>query len=413
VNDDIEILADENGIAIIGDSGAIERFLSSSGLPSSEIDLKRISSSHIGTGISIAAKGGEAISTSGRWVKLTAESAKIFKHSQLMQGSAKGLVRAQAMNGAKFGKHLEIAKSSGRLLTNPALLAGVSGIMAQYAMQQAMDEITDYLAKIDKKVDSIIQSQKDSAIAEMIGVGFVVDEAFALRSKVSRVSDITWSKVQNTTFTIAKTQAYALRQLDGIANRLEREKSVTELDDLVSESRVEVEEWLAVLARCFQLQDAVAVLELDRVFDSSPAELENHREALRLSRDSRQELIAKTTRPLLARMDEVAVHANAKVLLHPIASKTVVTSSNQLAADVVKFQNVLGIDYSREDLDARKWSEAATDLRDKVVDTGAAGVDAVTRVSTESLEQAKATTQKVAKNLGGLKDRMLKKKEED
>jgi len=36
---------------------------------------------------------------------------------------------------------------------------------------------------------------------------------------------------------------------------------------------------LAVLARTFQLQDGVAVLELDRVLDASPDELDNHRSA--------------------------------------------------------------------------------------------------------------------------------------
>jgi hypothetical protein len=413
MDDEFEIIADENGIALIGDGKAIDRFLSSNGCQSTSMDLERFSKSNIATGTSMALKGGEAIATSGRWVKLTSESAKLFKHSQLMQGSAKGLVRGQAMNGAKFGKHLEILKSSGHLLTNPAVLAGVGGIMAQYAMQQAMDEIMDYLAVIDKKVDSIIRSQKDAAIAELIGVGFVVDEAYALRNQVSRVSDITWSKVQNTTFTIAKTQAYALRQLDGIASRLEREKSIGELDDLMNESKIEVEEWLAVLARCFQLQDAVAVLELDRVFDSSPDELDNHREALRLSREARQTLIADTTRPLVNRMDAVAEHANKKVLLHPLASKTVVATSNEVAHDVVRFQTVLGIEQDHQELDARKWGDAANELKDDVVDKSAAAVEVVARVGAESLEQAKKTTKQVSKNLGDLKDRVLKKKSED
>lgn len=38
----------------------------------------------------------------------------------------------------------------GPVVTNPAMLAGVAGIMAQIAMQQTMAEITDYLATIDE-----------------------------------------------------------------------------------------------------------------------------------------------------------------------------------------------------------------------------------------------------------------------
>ena len=43
----------------------------------------------------------------------------------------------------------------------------------------------------------------------------------------------------------------------------------------VAESKAQ--DWLAVLARCFQLQDAIAVLELDRVLDVAPDDLDGHR----------------------------------------------------------------------------------------------------------------------------------------
>lgn len=410
MTDELEIIADENGVALIGDAAEIDRFLGSSGLSSAELDLSRITWSSVSSGTSVALKGAEGLAASGRWVKLTAESAKIFKTADLMAGPTKGVGRAVLMKQGKTSHILQIVTTKGSLLTNPALLGGAAGIMAQLAMQQAMKEITDYLAVIDKKVDAIIRSQKDAAIAEMIGVGFVVDEAFALRDQVSRVSEITWSKVQNTTFTIAKTQAYALRQLDGIASKLEREKDVSDLVELLNTSKVDVEEWLAVLARCFQLQDAVAILELDRVFDSTPEEFDNHREALRTSRLNRQSLISKSTKQLVERMDAVATFGNSKVLLHPLAAKSLVGSSNHVAGDLVRFQAALGIDHSREDQDARKWKDAATELKDKVVDTGVSGVDVVTRVGGESLEHAKNATGKLVNNLSGFKNRVTKKK---
>ena len=89
------------------------------------------------------------------------------------------------------------------MLTNPAVLAGAAGIMAQFAMQQTMDEITDYLATIDKKVDDVLRAQKDAAVAQLIGVGFVIEEAVTIREEAGRVSEVTWSKVQATTQTIA------------------------------------------------------------------------------------------------------------------------------------------------------------------------------------------------------------------
>jgi len=36
------------------------------------------------------------------------------------------------------------------------------GIMAQVAMQQTMDEITDYLATIDEKLDDVLRAQDDA-----------------------------------------------------------------------------------------------------------------------------------------------------------------------------------------------------------------------------------------------------------
>ena len=96
------------------------------------------------------------------------------------------------------------------------------------------------------------------------------------------------------------------------------------------EAEVKVQELLAVLARCFQLQDAIAVLELDRVLDSSPEELDRHRLAIRAARQNRLELIARCTERLTTRMDAAAGTANTKVLLHPTTSPALVHSCGYL-----------------------------------------------------------------------------------
>ena len=75
---------------------------------------------------------------------------------------------------------------------------------------------------------------------------------------------MTWSKVQATSATLARTQAYALRQLDALAEKLEGKKAMGDLAKAAREAESTVQDWLTVLARCFQLQDAIAVLELDR-----------------------------------------------------------------------------------------------------------------------------------------------------
>ncbi len=89
-----------------------------------------------------------------------------------------------------------------------------------------------------------------------------------IREQVGRVSEVTWSKVQPTSVTLARTQAYALRQLDALAEKMESRTNIGDLAKAAKEAESKGQEWLAVLARCFQLQDAMAVLELDRVLDA-------------------------------------------------------------------------------------------------------------------------------------------------
>jgi hypothetical protein len=45
------------------------------------------------------------------------------------------------------------------------------GDMAQLAMKQSIDEITDYLAVIDAKVDAVLRAQTDAVVADMIAGG--------------------------------------------------------------------------------------------------------------------------------------------------------------------------------------------------------------------------------------------------
>ncbi|WP_328459502.1 hypothetical protein OHA21_27275 [Actinoplanes sp. NBC_00393] len=365
---EIQLISDGDGLAVIGDAAAVDRFLTTERLPSKDLGLKRLGSV-LGTGSKIAKAGAEISEQSGRWVQLSAESAKAMDKYKLMAGSENGLSRAVLTDHGKITGLLEIVQTPGAMLANPALLTGAAGLMAQLAMKQTMDEITDYLAVIDAKVDAVLRAQTDAVVADMIGVELVLDEALTIRERVGRVSEVTWSKVQSTPVPLARTQAYALRQLDAIAGRLES-TNVGDLATTAKEAEIKVQEWLAVLARCFQLQDGVAVLELDRVLDASAQELEEHRVAIRIARQKRLDLIFRTTERLMMRMDAAVGTANAKVLLNPTSSRAVVHSTNQVATTVLDFNGRLGIERIRKSRTARRWLDAAVEVRDKVLETG-------------------------------------------
>ena len=187
----------------------------------------------------------------------------------------------------------------------------------------------------------------------------------------------------------------------------------TKIGDLSKASKdaeVTVRERLAVLARCFQLHDAIAALKVDRVLDASPEDLDRHRLGLRAARQNRMELIARSTERLMARVDAAAGTANTKVLLHPAASPAVVHSGDYVAIAVVDFHGRLGIEGGRQSLDARRWVDAAAEARDKVLETGAQSVDAARHLGNETLDRARSVTGKLS---SGIAERMLRRRGDD
>lgn len=399
---EIQLISDDDGLAVIGSETDVERFLQSEGLASKDLGLRRLKSV-AGTGAAVAQVGSEVAANSGRWVKLTPESAQLVKKYGLRKNSTTGLSTG-VVKGQKgqIKGFVEFAKAPRALLTNPAILAGAAGIMAQFAMQQSMDEITDYLATINEKVDDVLRGQKIAVLAGMIGAGFVIEEALTIRENRGRVDAITWSKVQTVPTTIAETQAHALLQLDALAEKMELKTKIGDLATTAKEAESTVREWLAVLARCFQLQDGIAVLELDRVLDHSPEELDGHRLGLKAARQSRLEHISQYTERLVDRMNAAVATANTKVLLHPTTSPAVVQSSNHVATAVHDFHQRLGIESGRQSSEARQWMDAATAVRAKALETGAKGVDAARSLSNETRDRATSAMDKLS---GGIAER--------
>lgn len=386
----IELVSDGDGLAVIGDSADVERFLLSAGLdrvPSKQLDLRRLRSA-AGTGGAAAQVGADVAANSGRWVKLTAESAEAVKKYGLMPTRTPNVSHAMIGNPGDIQQWLQIDRLSTALLGGPFALAALSTMMQQRAMQEQMDEIVEYLEQITEKVDDILRGQKDAVLADMIGVDLIIEEALTVRDQVGRVSEVTWSKVHATGMTIARTQAYALRQFDAIAEKLEKKSDLGEIAKATKDAEPRVREWLAVLARTFQLQDGISVLELDRVLDASPEELDSHRLGLVAARQNRLELISRSTARMLTQMDETVRNANSKVLFHPFDSPAAVKSSNQVTFSVIDFRGRLGIESGRDATGAKRWSQAAAEVRDKVIASASEGVSAAGRFSTDTFDRA-------------------------
>lgn len=272
--------------------------------------------------------------------------------------------------------------------------------MAQMAMQQAMDEITSYLRIIDAKLDDVLRAQKDVALSNVIGADFLIQEAFAIREEVGSVSDLNWSKVQALPQVLHTAQAHALRRLDALAEKLEKTTDLGDLAEVAQDAQSDAQEWLAVIAHCFKLQEGVGVLELDRMLQTSPEQLDVHRRGLQISRQRQRENIAASTARLLERMVAAADFANTKALRAPFAARKVVTSGNHVASGIVEFNRVLGIEQEYAGLEAVRWRTAVASAGQKVAASTADGAQFVARVGRDVSERTAGRAQQIAATLG-------------
>ena len=391
---EIQLVAEEHGLAVFGAPSVVEQFLASEGLvptgpASTGLGVGRLRGL-LATGSAAAQASSEIAANSGRWVKLSEKSAKAIKKYGLRESSKTGLSTG-VLKGDKgqVKGFVEFVRGPGTALKNPALLAGAAGIMAQLAMQQTMDEITDYLERIDAKLDDVLQAQKDSVVSRLTGAGMAIDEAITVSRARGKVDEVTWSKVQNLSTTIAEVQGYALAQLDGLAGKLESADKVSDIASATALAAASTQEWLAVLARTFQLQEGLDVLELDRVLDASPDDVDAHRRGLEEARRKRLTDIGAATERLLMRIIAAAATANDKVLLHPAASPKTVRASGRVGSTIIEFHGLLGLESNREALEVRRWSSAAGEARDRVIETGSEGIGAVRRGGGVALERVR------------------------
>lgn len=404
---EIDVMSDGDGLAVIGAPADVDAFLTSQGLQATDLKLERLAGPAFKGSAALLHAGQVVAEQSGRWLKLTEESAAAMKKLPMVQNATTGNLHAtlRATNG-QFAKNLQFVPRAAAL-NPPVLLAASAAMMTQMSLQQSIDELGEYLEVIDQKIDDILRAQKDSVLADMIGVDLVIEEAMAVREDVGRVSEVTWSKVQGTALTIARTEAYALRQIDALAEKVEKAK-VGEVAAAAKTAEPAVREWLAVIARCVQLQDALAVLELDRVLDSTPEDLQRHRVGLHSARDKRLAKIHSATEQLLERMNETVRRANSKVLLSPLAARSAVVSSNRVVTEVLEFQTALEIEDGHDSAEAKRWRAAVGEARDKVVDTGRNGIGAAKQFGDDSVERARSGAGRFSSGVRAFRDAVRK-----
>ncbi|WP_062310187.1 hypothetical protein [Demequina rhizosphaerae] len=321
---EIQLISDGIGLAVIGDPAAVDAFLTSQNLPSRELDGRQLSRLEGRTSTKPQATA-DVAETSGRWVKLTQVPARVIDRYGL---------RANGTSEEPTG--------------------ALAGVMAQIALKQAMDEINEYLVGTGTQIDDVLRAQPDTAVAGMIRAQGVIEEALTHRAGAGGIPKATLSTAQGTSLVIAYTQAYALRQLRALADTFEDAGTSDDRAAAAEQAASEAQEWLAVIARSFRLQDSLQVLELDRVLDAATDELDDHLEHLRFARGERLEVLSQAGTRLVERIDAAIAATRDEDLPDSAPSRTVIESRDLIVVAVRDFEDGLGIESGRESLDAHR-----------------------------------------------------------
>jgi hypothetical protein len=350
VDNEIELISDGDGIAVVGEPRSVEAFLRTEELwdHSRTFDLTRLRPL-LAIGSEVAQTASDIAASSGRWLKLTPESARLVKEHGLMETDTPSVRHAMIGVPGRLKSWVQVEQGTGASVVNPDALAGAAGLMAQLAGQQNMAEITSYLERLDAKADDILAKVDDTNLKSLRGAMLQIQRAQTMRELEGRVTADAWSELQGASGKLADVQGYALLQLERIAGRLENDERIGKLAAGAEEAVPEVQRWLVVLAECFRQQRSFDVLVLDKAMDESPAAINARRRALEADRRDRLSRIAAQTTELLLRMGAAVGSANEKLLWARTKSLTIVNSGNDLARGVGEFHDVVGID-------AETWS---------------------------------------------------------
>lgn len=109
------------------------------------------------------------------------------------------------------------------------------------------------------------------------------------------------------------------------------------------------------------------------MLDAAPEDLDSHRLGLANARRKRLDVVSTLTARLLTQMNETVRNANSKVLFNPYDAPAAVRSSNEITTGVMVFQDRLGIDSGHAASDVKRWGQAAGEVVDKALASGAEG----------------------------------------
>ena len=367
-NSEIEIVQDENGLAIFGDPQLQSDFLNelqSLGISDTNnaVALTRLEQ-FLGRASSVMENFSNISADSGRYLKLTPESANKLQKIGLIpvKGAGSGIRHAVLGKSGNIKGWLQVESSSGAFISNPGALAGVSGILAQQALMSEIKKISEMLDKLDNKIDSIRNDLRIKSIASLNRASDAIADAQAkISHNDGQLNSTTWSIVSGALADIDEVRNEAVEQLSQMSKSAQdaiRDGDIKKLGRQMQTLEEDVIRWLTLLARSLQLREEFAVLELLNVARENPEQLDNHRiaviERVKFHRTQAIALVRET----VSKLSKYSEYALERVILHHKIANRTAGALNIVVDKAQVFEGAFGLIEEQSKIEPLPWVKA-------------------------------------------------------
>lgn len=353
---EVIVFEDKDGILLFGSDEALAE------VPLDSLASRALSPRNLAGLGGILSGVSQAQQMSGRWVKMTSESAALVrKHGESLakaDGLMTGVVRGDK---GRIIKHLKFENAA---LLTPAGPAVLGAVATQAALDAALAEIKQYLETIDAKLDRLLKQRKIEALGQLGGVTFAIEEAESIRNQTGTVSAVTWSKVQANSLALQSMQAEAVAQLSALGEEIVGAgKDPDKIAVVLGDASDGAQFWLGILARTTSLQDRQYQLELDRVAEQDVTQLDAHREGIRVARSERLRRIGAALATIATAVREASSSSTLTKVVNPLSVPRVVKRSNVINGEIGRFALLAGLDeLAGEEIAATPWGAAVQTL---------------------------------------------------
>ena len=229
-------------------------------------------------------------SLTGRWVKVSPESAKQLASSQAVVDKAGDVLAVLKGEQGKFKHVVRIQDTAGTTMA----ASNLAVLVATAAIQQQLNEIQESLEEITEAVDELQATSDIDRSAETIGLQETLVQIYADMQATGRITPEHWDELSNLRQPVNKLVAEARMHVRRLAPAtragLNREQRVDKLDEILGKDRLEF--WLDQM-----LQSHLAATRFDALYLAYRAETKP--EALADLRDGAQQRLGDRRRDLL------------------------------------------------------------------------------------------------------------------